>query len=57
MSKAIQALIDSGQVSEFAIQEVAVKEGMTTMLQDGLLKAARGVTTVGEVFRVAKSLG
>lgn len=57
MSKALQALIDSGSVSESAIQEVATKEGMITMLQDGLLKAARGMTTVGEVMRVAKTMG
>ncbi len=57
MSKAIQALIDSGKVSEYEIQEAAVKEGMCTMVQDGLLKAAAGITTVGEVFRVAKSVG
>jgi hypothetical protein len=29
---------------------------MITMIQDGILKAARGVTTLEEVFRVAKSL-
>ena len=56
MSKEIEKLIASSQVSEYAIQEVAVKEGMISMVQDGILKAARGVTTIEEVFRVAKSL-
>jgi type II secretory ATPase GspE/PulE/Tfp pilus assembly ATPase PilB-like protein len=56
MSKEIEKLISSSQVSEYALQEVAIKEGMITMVQDGILKAARGVTTIDEVFRVAKSL-
>ena len=28
------------------------KEGMLTMLEDGIYKAARGVTTIEEVLRV-----
>ena len=34
---------------------VARREGMETMVEDGLKKAAQGVTTVEEVFRVAKT--
>lgn len=34
------------------IKDVAVKKGMTTMLQDGLRKAAEGVTTIEEVLRI-----
>lgn len=56
MSKSIEKLISSEQISEYALQEIAVKEGMITMVQDGIIKALNGVTTVGEVFRVAKSL-
>lgn len=56
MVKEIEDLVLSGQVSEYKIQEVAIKNGMVTMVQDGLLKAAQGVTTVKEVFRVAKSI-
>lgn len=56
MSKEIEKLIASQQVSEYALQDLAVQEGMITMVQDGILKAARGVTTLEEVFRVAKSL-
>jgi len=33
---------------------MAVKNGMVTMFQDGLLKAIDGITTVEEVFRVTK---
>jgi len=34
-----------------AIEEQAKKEGMLTMLEDGLYKAARGITTLEEVLR------
>ncbi|OGZ08201.1 MAG: hypothetical protein A3C93_00950 [Candidatus Lloydbacteria bacterium RIFCSPHIGHO2_02_FULL_54_17] len=34
------------------IEEQARKEGMLTMLEDGLFKAANGMTTIEEVFRV-----
>jgi type IV pilus assembly protein PilB len=34
------------------IKEQAMKEGMTTMFQDGLQKAERGITTIEEVIRV-----
>ncbi len=34
------------------IQEQAEKEGMTTMVEDGFLKAAQGITSIEEVFRV-----
>ncbi len=36
------------------IRKAALSEGMTTLYQDGLEKARRGVTTLDEVFRVAK---
>lgn len=34
------------------IQEQAVKEGMRTMVEDGFIKAAQGVTSIEEVLRV-----
>ncbi|WP_375496736.1 GspE/PulE family protein [uncultured Jatrophihabitans sp.] len=34
------------------IHRVAVAEGMTTLREDGLLKAAAGLTTIEEIFRV-----
>jgi type IV pilus assembly protein PilB len=34
------------------IKKQAIKEGMVSMLQDGLLKAEEGVTTIEEVLRV-----
>jgi type II secretory ATPase GspE/PulE/Tfp pilus assembly ATPase PilB-like protein len=36
------------------IKETAIKEGMSTMIQDGILKAIEGLTTIEEVWRVTK---
>ena len=40
--------------SDQVIRKMAVKEGMSTLYQDGIDKVLRGVTTLEEVFRVAK---
>jgi type IV pilus assembly protein PilB len=34
------------------IQEQAIKEGMITMVEDGFIKAAQGITSIEEVLRV-----
>lgn len=54
MSKEIEKIILSGEVSEYQMQDVATKAGMVTMVQDGLLKALAGITSVSEVFEVAE---
>ncbi|MDD2758056.1 MAG: GspE/PulE family protein [Patescibacteria group bacterium] len=54
MNKEIETNILSGQVSEYTIQEIAVKNGMVTMVQDGMLKALDKLTSVDEVFEVAE---
>jgi len=36
------------------IQEQAEKEGMILMWEDGLIKAAKGITTIDEILRVSK---
>jgi type II secretory ATPase GspE/PulE/Tfp pilus assembly ATPase PilB-like protein len=36
------------------IKEAAVKEGMTTMLEDGLRKVGEGITTLEEVLRIIR---
>ncbi|MDP3244656.1 MAG: GspE/PulE family protein [bacterium] len=54
MNKEIEKVILSGEISEYAMQEIAVKNGMVTMVQDGLLKALEGITSVEEVFGVAE---
>ncbi len=33
----------------------AISKGFKTMFQDGILRAAKGITTIEEIFRVAKS--
>ena len=43
-------ILKSPPISE--VQELAVKKGMTTLLQDGLLKVLDGITSVEEVMRV-----
>ncbi len=54
MTKEIENLILTGNVSEFQMTDIAVKQGMITMTQDGLLKALDGITSVEEVLRVAE---
>lgn len=52
VSPAIAQMITQRSSSQ-AILEKAREEGMTTMLEDGIQKAAQGVTTLDEVIRVA----
>jgi type IV pilus assembly protein PilB len=54
MTKEIENLILSGNVSEYQMAEMAQKQGMITMAQDGLLKALDGLTSVEEVLRAAE---
>jgi general secretion pathway protein E len=49
----IQTLIQQG-ASAADIGAQAQKEGMRTLLQDGLAKAAKGLTTEEEVYRLAQ---
>lgn len=51
MSPVIRELIMKGE-TPVKIEEQAKKEGMTTMIEDGILKAVQGVTTIEEVLRV-----
>ncbi|MBT4209604.1 MAG: type II/IV secretion system protein [Candidatus Komeilibacteria bacterium] len=55
MSPDIEKIILSGQSSEYEIEKVAVAAGMITMLQDGLLKAIEGITSIDEVFDKVKA--
>jgi type II secretory ATPase GspE/PulE/Tfp pilus assembly ATPase PilB-like protein len=54
MTKEVERLILTAQVSEYDMRDIAAKNGMITMIQDGLLKAVDGITSVEEVFRIAK---
>ena len=47
-------LILAGNPSELEIIELAIKHGMLTMVQDGILKASEGITSIDEVFRVVE---
>jgi type IV pilus assembly protein PilB len=40
--------------SDQEIREVALSEGMNTVYGDGIEKVMRGITSISEVFRVAK---
>ena len=50
VSPAIREIILHSSTSD-AIEAQAKKEGMLTMLQDGIYKAARGITSIEEVLR------
>jgi type II secretory ATPase GspE/PulE/Tfp pilus assembly ATPase PilB-like protein len=53
VTKGIRVLISEKADSDI-IAQAAIKEGMETMLDDGLKKVATGVTTIEEVIRVTK---
>lgn len=54
MDGAIRDLLEESPagLSAQSIEEAAVKSGMRTMLQDGILKVLAGETTLEEIFRV-----
>lgn len=54
MSGAMRTIMEQGgkDLSAQSVEETAVKSGMTTMLQDGILHVCKGVTTLEEVYRV-----
>lgn len=51
MSQTIKDLVVQGEPDN-VINDQAKKEGMMTMMEDGIFKAAQGVTTIEEVLRV-----
>ena len=51
MSTTIKDLVMAGKTAD-DIEKQARKEGMITMLEDGIVKAVQGVTTIEEVLRV-----
>jgi len=53
MDKDIEKLVLSGKVSEYDMRDVAKEKGMVSMVQDGVIKALEGITSIEEVFRVA----
>ena len=53
VTKEVKKLITEKADSDIILKK-AIDEGMTTMLDDGLMKVAKGVTTIQEVLRVTK---
>ena len=53
VSEKISSMIAQGNSKE-NIKKQALKEGFVDMYRDGVLRAAKGVTTIEEVIRVAK---
>jgi type II secretory ATPase GspE/PulE/Tfp pilus assembly ATPase PilB-like protein len=51
MTSTIRDLIMKGATTQ-QIEEQAKKEGMITMLEDGIFKCVMGLTTIEEVLRV-----
>lgn len=54
MSEGVQKLLSlpPNEITTEILEKQAIKDGMITMLQDGVLKAIKGETTLEEVFRV-----
>ena len=50
----IQKLIQSENSTDFDIEQAAIKNGMVTMLQDGILKALAGETSLEEVIKITQ---
>ena len=55
MSPEIEKLILGGKVSEYDMQKAAENQGMVNMLQDGLIKALKGMTSVKEILAKIKN--
>ena len=53
INKGQKALV-LNRAASFAIKQEAVKQGMTTMFEDGLAKMKAGITTLEEVMRTIK---
>ena len=53
MTSAIRELVFQN-ASDQEIRQVALSEGMNTVYGDGIDKVCKGITTISEVFRVAK---
>jgi len=54
VSEKMSSMIAQGE-SKKAIYDQAVSEGFTDMFQDGVIRASKGITTLDEIIRVAKS--
>ena len=55
MTSRIRELAFEGAPTQ-QIRKAAIAQGMTTLYNDGIHKVLNGVTTIEEVFRVAKKM-
>jgi len=51
---ALRAIISDNKVNETEVYKVALRQGMISMKQDGILKALKGITTLAEIERVTE---
>lgn len=51
MGKELERMVLSGKIAEHEVENQAKKQGMVTMVQDGILKALDGITSVEEVLK------
>ena len=54
MNSDIRKIIQADDSTDYDIEQIAKKSGFISMLQDGILKALQGETTIEEVFRVGR---
>lgn len=52
----LEGILKNERISEVEIRKTAREHGMISMVQDGVLKAFDGVTSLSEVFRVAEDI-
>lgn len=52
VDKEIENAINEGKISESYIEEIVKKQGSLSMIQDGLYKVTKGITSLEEIFRV-----
>ncbi len=54
INPAIQKMIESADINDLEIENMAISNGMINVMQDGILKALKGETTLEEVFRITR---
>jgi type II secretory ATPase GspE/PulE/Tfp pilus assembly ATPase PilB-like protein len=52
MSPEIKKAMQSQEVIDYEIEQIALKNGMINVIQDGLIKASKGLTSLDEIFRI-----
>jgi type IV pilus assembly protein PilB len=50
----LRAIISDHKANETEVRKAALRQGMVSMKQDGILKALKGITTLAEIERVTE---